>query len=121
MQSSGLKGKTAIITGSTSGIGLGMAEALAAEGVGGSRGYSPLNKEPFLKDTIQSKAYRRIYPEKLLKDWQERTTCPDNDRLCEQAVWFTQNMLLGPRSDMEEIAAAIRKLQARASDLRSLA
>jgi dTDP-4-amino-4,6-dideoxygalactose transaminase len=94
-------------------------KALAAEGIGGSRGYSPLNKEPFLTETLASKAYRRLYPEKLLKEWQERTACPANDRLCEQAVWFTQSMLLGPRSDMDEIAAAIRKIQARAADLRS--
>jgi perosamine synthetase len=26
-------------------------------------------------------------------------------------VWFTQTTLLGPRSDMDEIAAAVRKVQ----------
>ncbi len=29
---------------------------------------------------------------------------------CEEAVWFTQTMLIGPRHDMDEIAAAIRKI-----------
>lgn len=92
-------------------------KALAAEGVRASSGYTPLNKQPFIKDTVLSKAYRKIYPEKLLLEWEERTRCPNNDRLCEEAVWLTQNMLLGPKSDMEQIAEAISKLQGSAPEL----
>jgi len=33
-----------------------------------------------------------------------------NDHLCTLAVWLTQMMLLGSRSDMDEIAEAIRKI-----------
>jgi hypothetical protein len=40
-----------------------------------------------------------------------------NARLCTEAVWFTRNMLLGPRSDMEQIAEAIRKMKANAGRL----
>jgi perosamine synthetase len=40
-----------------------------------------------------------------------------NDRLCEEAVWFTQNMLIGGRSDMDQIAEAVRKIQAHAAEL----
>ena len=36
---------------------------------------------------------------------------PGERALCEVAVWLTQTMLLGPRSDMDEIAAAVRKVQ----------
>lgn len=43
--------------------------------------------------------------------------CPANDRLCEEAVWLTQNMLLGPRSDMDQIAEAILKIQEHAGAL----
>jgi dTDP-4-amino-4,6-dideoxygalactose transaminase len=95
-------------------------KALRAEGIPCSAGYSPLNKEPFIKNVLNSKGYRRIYPEKLLKQWEERNQCPMNDRLCQEAVWLTQTMLLGTRQDMEQIAAAIRKIQANAGDLRSL-
>jgi perosamine synthetase len=42
-----------------------------------------------------------------------------NDQLCEQAVWFGQTMLLGPASDMDDIANAIRKIQKHAGTLRS--
>jgi dTDP-4-amino-4,6-dideoxygalactose transaminase len=98
--------------------GLGRArflKALAAEGIPASAGYQPLNREPFLRNTLESKGYRRIYGGKTLKEWFERNHCPENDQLCEEAVWFTQNMLLGPRSDMDDIAAAVRKIQREAS------
>jgi dTDP-4-amino-4,6-dideoxygalactose transaminase len=92
--------------------------ALRAEGVPASGGYTPLNKQPFLRNVIVSKGYRKIYPEKLLAGWEERNQCPRNDKLCTQAVWFTQTMLLGSRTDMDQIAEAIAKIQTRAGDLR---
>jgi perosamine synthetase len=92
-------------------------KALRAEGVPCSAGYTPLNKEPFLKHTFDSRAYRAIYPESQLAMWVERNQCPANDKLCEEAVWFTQTMLLGPREDMDQIAEAIRKIQHQAGTL----
>lgn len=92
-------------------------QALRAEGIPCSGGYRPLNTQAVIKATVESPAYRRIYPADVLADWQERTRCPVNDRLCEEAVWFGQTMLLGPRQDMDDIAGAIRKIQASASDL----
>lgn len=82
-----------------------------AEGVPCSGGYTPLDKEPFLKTTLHSRGYRAIYPEKQIRELEERNRCPENDRLCEEAVWFTQNMLLGGRQDMDQIAEAVRKVQ----------
>jgi dTDP-4-amino-4,6-dideoxygalactose transaminase len=91
--------------------------AIRAEGVPCSGGYSPLNTQPFVKATLETSAYRRIYSPKILADWEERTRCPANDRLCQEAVWFGQTMLLGPRSDMDDIAGAIRKIRVAAPDL----
>lgn len=95
----------------------GFLKALAAEGVPCSSGYTSLNKEGFLKDVLTSKAYRRIYPAPVLAEWEERNRCPANDRLCEQAVWLTHPMLLGPRPDVEAIAVAVRKIHAHAAQL----
>ncbi|HVZ15612.1 MAG TPA: hypothetical protein VG897_00725, partial [Terriglobales bacterium] len=86
-------------------------KALAAEGVPASGGYSPLNTQPFLKEALHSRGYARIYSPKDITAWEERNQCPANDRLCEEAVWFVQTMLLAPRESMERIAAAIRKIQ----------
>jgi dTDP-4-amino-4,6-dideoxygalactose transaminase len=92
-------------------------KALAAEGIPASGGYSPLNTQPFLKNALAARGYQRLFSQRRLKEWEERTRCPANDKLCAEAVWFTQNMLLGPRSDMEQIAAAIRKIQTNAAAL----
>jgi dTDP-4-amino-4,6-dideoxygalactose transaminase len=92
-------------------------KAVAAEGIPVSGGYSPLNKEPFLSNTLASRGYKRIYDAKTLAGWRERSECPANDRLCSEAVWLTQTMLLGPRSDMDSIAGAIRRVQAHAAEI----
>jgi len=95
-------------------------KALRAEGIPASGGYSPLNTQEFLKKTLNSRGYRKLFPEKTLREWPERTACPTNDRLCSEAVWLTQNMLLGPRSDMDSIAAAIGRIQRHAGELARL-
>jgi len=92
-------------------------KALEAEGIPCSGGYKPLNKETFIETTIQSRHYRNIYPEKELAAHKDRNHCPENDKLCEEAVWLTQAMLLGPRGDMDQIAEAIRKIQLSAAEL----
>lgn len=92
-------------------------KALSAEGIPCSSGYTPLNKDPIIKNMLASKAYQKIYPPEVLKGWEERNQCPVNDQLCQEAVWFTQAMFLGPRSDMDAIANAIRKIQKHAADV----
>lgn len=92
-------------------------KALNAEGIPSSPGYTPLNEEPFIKATLKTRAFQRLYPAEVLANWEERTACPANRRLCAEAVWFTQNMLLGPRTDMDHIATAIRKIQRHADEL----
>jgi dTDP-4-amino-4,6-dideoxygalactose transaminase len=92
-------------------------KAMQAEGIPVSGGYSPLTKEPLLENTLSSRGFKRLFDEQTLKQWRERNQCPQNDRLCSEAVWLTQTMLLGPRGDMDTIAAAIRKVQAHAAEV----
>ena len=92
-------------------------QALKAEGMECNAGYGRLNQETFIKNSLQSKSYQRLFPAETLAKWQERTQCPANDKLSEEAAWFTQNTLLGPRSDMDQMAEALRKLQTYAGDL----
>ncbi len=91
--------------------------ALSAEGIPCSGGYTPLNREPTLKATFTTRAYRRLYAPEVLQQCEERNQCPVNDRLCTQAVWFVQTMFLGDHRDMDDIAAAIQKIQRRAPEL----
>ena len=97
-------------------------KALSAEGIPCSKGYATLNNMPYLNDAFQSKNFQKMYPKAQLdfKSYVERNHCPQNDRLCnEEAVWFTQNMLLGTKADMDEIANAIEKIYTHADKLLS--
>jgi dTDP-4-amino-4,6-dideoxygalactose transaminase len=92
-------------------------KALQAEGIPCDGGYTPLNKEAFLENTLQSRAFQRIYRTSELDEYRSRNRCPTNDALCQRAVWFFQTMLLGEQKDMDDIVRAIRKIRAHASEL----
>jgi dTDP-4-amino-4,6-dideoxygalactose transaminase len=92
-------------------------KALAAEGIPSQGGYSPLNNEPFLEAALSNPALQAIYPRSRLDTWRAQSRCPQNDRLCTEAVWLVQTMLLGGRQDMEDVAAAVAKVQAHAAQL----
>jgi perosamine synthetase len=91
--------------------------ALQKEGVPCSGGYSPLNEDSFVRALVKTRHYQKVYSRRELAQWEERNRCPQNNRLCAEAVWFTQNMLLGTRDDMEQIAEAIRKIQKHAAEV----
>ena len=63
-----------------------------------------LNTQPFLKNTLHSRGYQRLFSAAEIAAWEERNRCPANDRLCEEAVWLVQTMLLAPRKSMDLIA-----------------
>lgn len=92
-------------------------KTLQAEGIPCDRGYTPLNKQPFIEASLNSRAFRKIYTDQELARYRERNQCPENDRLCGEAVWFFQTMLLGTKHDMDQIAEAIRKIQENAGEL----
>ena len=91
--------------------------ALRAEGVPCSPGYDRLNEASFIRDALASRSYRRVYSAAELEAWPRRNACPENDKLCDEVVWFHQNVLLAPRATMERIATAIRKIREHAGEL----
>ncbi len=94
-------------------------KALKAEGIPCSSGYTPLNNMPYLKDALSSRVFQAIYPKEQLDfdRYIHENQCPANDQLCEEAVWLPQNVLLGKRQDMDDIAAAIDKIHKNARDI----
>jgi dTDP-4-amino-4,6-dideoxygalactose transaminase len=101
----------------------GFLQALSAEGVPCWGGYGgTLNNMPYLDDAFRSKNYKKMYPREML-DFQkfvEKNKCPENDRICnEEAVWIFQSLLLGSKSDMDDIAAAISKVQQNAGKIKA--
>ena len=93
-------------------------QALEAERIPCSPGYGAVDWIDFVRTIYDTRAASRIYPKKVLDDWAERVgNLPQFERLCSEAVWFTQNMLLGPRENMDVIASAIRRIQTNAAEI----
>jgi len=84
--------------------------ALGAEGIPCSGGYRPQNHDGLIEEALSSRGYKRLYSKKRLDKYREENHLPDTDQLCREAVWFGQNMLLGTKSDMDDIADAIQKI-----------
>ncbi len=81
-----------------------------AEGIPCSSGYGSQNKDGLIEDQLNSKGFKRLFSESRLKQWREENVLPGNDKLCKEAVIFYQSMLLGSKSDMDDIVKAIAKI-----------
>jgi perosamine synthetase len=92
-------------------------EALRAEGIPCSGGYGPQYRDGLIEDALNSESYKRLFSPARLKRYREEAVYPDNDQLCEEAVWFSQSMLLAEKSDMDDIADAIAKVYEQKSAL----
>ena len=84
--------------------------ALSREGIPCSGGYGPQYKDGLIEAALNSKNFKRAFPKERLDRYRDELHYPGNDQLCEEAVWFTQNMLLGTKSDIDDIADAIAKV-----------
>ena len=85
-------------------------EALRAEGIPCNAGYGQQNKDGLIEEALNSKGYKRLFSEKRLNQWREENVLPGNDKLAREAVTFTQNILLGTKSDMDDIINAVTKI-----------
>jgi dTDP-4-amino-4,6-dideoxygalactose transaminase len=85
-------------------------EALRAEGIPCSPGYGMQNKDGLIEEALNSRGYKRLFSEKRLKQWREENVLPGNDQLAREAVTFYQSILLGNKSDMDDIINAITKI-----------
>ena len=91
--------------------------ALRAEGIPCSHGYGPLNREAFLAEAFSSRGFQRIYSQAELKCWEERNRCPENDRLCSRRCGLPSRCSWASGATSEQIAEAIRKIQAFAAGI----
>jgi len=85
-------------------------EALRSEGVPCSSGYGQQNKDGLIEEALNSKGYKRLFSEKRLIRWREENQLPGNDQLAKEAVTFSQSILLGNKSDMDDIVNAVTKI-----------
>ncbi len=92
--------------------------ALRAEGIPCSAGYGfSLPQQPM----FLNKAFGPYLPHAAARLDFAAVRCPNSDLICrEQGVWLEQNLFLGRRADMDDIARAFEKIYAGREALRSL-
>ena len=86
-------------------------EALNAEGIPAGVSYPPLNREPFIEETLNSRAYRTVFSKERLDRYREQNHCPNNDELCATSVFLDQHVLIGAKTDLDDILEAVAKVQ----------
>jgi dTDP-4-amino-4,6-dideoxygalactose transaminase len=90
-------------------------EAMQKEGIPTSPGYSiPLYKQPvFAKKAFGPRGQSIDLP----VDY-ESMVCPETEKACyDEAIWFTQNVLLGSKEDMDDIVETINKIKENAEEM----
>lgn len=85
-------------------------EALNAEGIPASGGYGKQNKDLLFEEAFNSRGYKRLFSDARLKEWRDKNHLPGNDQVCEQTIGLYQSILLGSKSDMDDIVNAIGKV-----------
>jgi perosamine synthetase len=94
------------------------ASALSAEGVPCGGIYHEQYYDGLLDETIASRGYKRLWSAERLKAYRDSfQELKGNKQVCETTVAMTQNMLLGPRRDMDDILEAIQKIQTNSAAL----
>ncbi|MFN0052689.1 MAG: DegT/DnrJ/EryC1/StrS family aminotransferase [Planctomycetales bacterium] len=94
-----------------------LVQALQAEGLAVSGGYTALNKQPFVERFLTAPGFQRIYSPQRLREYREQNHCPANDRMIENTCWLPQNTLLGTKQEMEAIAAGLDRIQKHAGEV----
>jgi dTDP-4-amino-4,6-dideoxygalactose transaminase len=95
-------------------------QAMIAEGIHDTGpSYNAWQKQAHVNKLLEDRHFQKLYSKQTLDRWNEHRACPQNDILCAENVRFTQTMLLGQRSDMDHIVAAIRKIQKFAPEIAS--
>jgi dTDP-4-amino-4,6-dideoxygalactose transaminase len=85
--------------------------AIRAEGVPCSSPRPvPLNRQPFFEDVLNSRNFQKMYSKRQLDHCRRQNHCPANDRLCGEAVYISQSLLLGTKQDTDKIADAFLKV-----------
>jgi perosamine synthetase len=91
-------------------------QALSAEGIPCNAGssYNPNGLTPVQEALIgracNSKGFKRLFSEARLKQWREGMQLPGTAQAYKEVVNLSQNLLLGSKSDMDDIVNAITKI-----------
>jgi len=94
------------------------AKAMSAEGIPCGGIYHEQYYDGLIDEAIASRGFKRLWSPERLKAYRDSfQELKGNKQVCETTVAMTQNLLLGDRSDMDQILEAIRKIQTHSAAL----
>ena len=92
--------------------------ALRAEGVPCGGGYHEQYNDGLLDEAIASRGFQRLFSAGRLRDYRDSFQALAGNRpVCATTVTLSQNLLLAERSHLEQLVAAIRKVQTHSAAL----
>jgi perosamine synthetase len=94
-------------------------QAMDAEGIEFGNGIdSSLHLDPFIETYFNLRAFQKIFSKERLDKYRRENQCPVNERIGEETgLSLRQNVFLGMKKDMEDIVAAIVKIQKYSAEL----
>ena len=94
------------------------AKAMSAEGIPCGAIYHEQYYDGLIDEAIASRGFKRLWSAERLKAYRDSfQELTGNKQVCDTTLAMTQNMLLGQRSDMDDILEAIRKIQTHSAAL----
>ena len=91
---------------------------MAAEGIPCGGVYHEQYYDGLLDEAIASRGFKRLWSAERLKAYRNSfQELKGNKKVCETTVAMTQNMLLGDRSDMDQILEAIQRIHAHSAEV----
>jgi len=98
-------------------------KALSAEGVPAGTGYpnNPIYTQEFINQMFQTAVYKKFYSSAELNfdAYKQKNHCPNLIKTFQTSVWISsQGILLGSRSDMDDIVRAVEKIHKNADKLK---
>jgi hypothetical protein len=84
---------------------------LNAEGIPCSSGYVPLNLTPSILRALAEQSGDLRPWAGTDQDLPVLPACPVAEDLCQRTLWLQQRLFLGDREDMDDIVAAVSKIQ----------
>ena len=98
-------------------------KALQAEGIPASTSLGvtsyPLYQNGVVESVINSKTYKVLYSKKRLDGYRASFNLPEVEKLCRETVGFHSNMMLGPKSDIDDIYRAMHKIYENRNQLKN--
>jgi dTDP-4-amino-4,6-dideoxygalactose transaminase len=94
------------------------AKAMSAEGIPCGGIYHEQYYDGLLDEAITSRGFKRLWGAERLKAYRDSfKELKGNKQVCETTIAMTQNMLLGERSDMDQILEAIQRIHAHSAEV----